>query len=262
MADAKKQAEKAEKKAARKQKRAQRGQTWKQLWQAFNLQRKQDKRLIPYMVLAIVGMGALFFLIGLFFGGEWWMLPIGIALGFMLAMFIFTRRLENSMYDRASEQAGSAGWAVENLRDSPGTVWHKKTTIAATTQMDAIHRVIGTPGVVLIAEGEMHRVRPMLNQQKKRLNRIAGGVPIYEMFIGDGEDQVPLRRMQRELVKLPRNYKKKEVGGVAAKIEAMDNMGGAASGTNPGLPKGPMPQGASMSGMNRRARRASERKKK
>lgn len=165
------------------------------------------------------------------------------------------------MYDRASEQAGSAGWAVENLRDSPGTVWHKKTSVAATTQMDAVHRVIGTPGIVLVGEGESHRLRPMLNQQKKRLNRIAGGVPIYEVIIGEGEGQIPLRRLQRELVKLPRNYKKKEVGPVAAKVEAMDKASGG-DGAMPGMPKGPAPKGASMSGMNRRARRASERRGK
>ncbi|MGP6172760.1 DUF4191 domain-containing protein [Corynebacterium sp. A21] len=260
MADAKKQAEKAAKKEARKQKRAQRTQTWKQLWQAFNIQRKQDKKLIPYMALAIVGLGALFFFIGLIFNGQWWMLPIGIAVGFMLAMFIFTRRLESSMYDRASEQAGSAGWAVENLRNSPGVEWRSKTAVAATTQMDAVHRVVGVPGVVLVGEGEMHRLRPLLNQQKKRINRIAGGVPVYEIIVGEGEDRVQLRNLQRSLLKLPRNYKKNEVGPIAAKIEAMDNVGSGNMAA--GLPKGPMPKGASMSGMNRRTRRASERREK
>lgn len=260
MADAKKQADKAAKKEARQAKRAQRKQTWKQMWQAFNLQRKQDKRLIPYMVLAIVGVAAAFFFLGLIWGGQWWMLPIGIAFGFILAMFIFTRRLENSMYDRASEQAGSAGWALDNLRDSPGVEWHTKTAIAATTQMDAVHRVIGVPGVVLVGEGQLHRLRPLLNQQQKRINRIAGGVPIHEIIVGDGEGQVKLRDLKKELMKLPRNYKKKQVGPIAAKIEAMDNMG--SGGSMPGLPKGPMPKGATMSGMNRRARRAGERKKK
>lgn len=259
MADAKKQADKAAKKEARKQKRVQRNQTWKQLWQAFNIQRKQDKKLIPYMALAIIGLGALFFFIGLIWGGQWWMLPLGLVLGFALAMFIFTRRLEASMYDRASEQAGSAGWAVENLRNSPGVEWRSKTMIAATTQMDAVHRVVGVPGVVLVGEGEMHRLRPLLSQQKKRINRIAGGIPVYEVIIGDGEGQTPLRNLQRELLKLPRNYKKAEVGPMAARIEAMDSASG---GMGAGLPKGPMPKGASMSGMNRRARRAQERKQK
>ncbi|MDU6479776.1 MAG: DUF4191 domain-containing protein, partial [Corynebacterium kroppenstedtii] len=40
---------KEEKKAQRSAKRAQRKQTRSQMWQAFNIQRKQDNKLIPYM---------------------------------------------------------------------------------------------------------------------------------------------------------------------------------------------------------------------
>ena len=58
-------------------------------------------------------------------------------------------------------------------------------------------------------------------------------------------------------MKLPRNYKKNEAASLAARIEAMDHIG---NGPGAALPKGPLPKGAKMSGMNRRARRQSERK--
>lgn len=261
MADSTKQASKEAKKQERAAKRARRKQTRSQLWQAFNLQRKQDKALIPIMLASIIGIGALFFLIGMLFNGQWFMLPLGLALGFMLAMYLFTRRLEASMYDKAGDTPGAAGWALENLKNSVGIVWHTKTAVAANTHMDAVHRVIGNPGIVLVGEGERHRVKPLMAQQKKRLNRISGGVPIYEMYAGKGEDEVPLKNLQRELLKLPRNYKKDEVYAIASKIEAMDNVA-SGSGAAPGLPKGPLPKGAKMTGMNRRARRNAERKQK
>lgn len=259
--DKQKAAAKAAKAEARTAKRAKRKQTWSQLWQAFNMQRKQDKKLIPLMILSIVGVAALFFLIGLIWGGQWFTLILGIGLGFVLAMYIFSRRLEKSMYDRVGDQPGAAGWALDNLRNTVGIVWHTKQGVAMNRSLSGIvHRVVGNPGIVLVAEGSPSATKELVNQQKRRLDRLAGDVPVYEMYIGDGEGQVSLKNLQRELLKLPRNYKKNEVYSVNARIEAMDTIGSSAPGA--GLPKGPTPKGANLSGMNRRMRRASERRAK
>lgn len=258
MADPKKAQAKAAEKEAKAAKRAQRRQNYSQMWQAFNIQRKNDKALVPLMLLSIIGLALVFFGIGYLFGGQWWMLPIGIALGLMLAMFVFTRRVENSVYDQAENQPGAAGWALENLKSGVGMAWRTKTAIASNTHLDAVHRVIGNPGIVLVGEGEMHRLKPMMAQAKRRLNRVSGGTPIYEMYAGEGEGQVRLRDLQKELMKLPRNFKKDEVYALAQKIEAMDAVTNAGQS---GLPKGPLPKGAKVSGMNRRARRQAERGK-
>lgn len=258
MADAKKEAAKAAQKQQRAAKRAQRKETRGQIWQAFNIQRKQDKKLIPIMLLAFLGMGALFFLIGLLWGGEWFMLIIGLLLGATLAMFLFSRRLQASVYDRASGERGAAGWALDNLKSNFAVAWRTKTGVAMTTNMDLVHRVIGVCGFVLVGEGEPRRLKPLMDQQQKRLNRLAPGVPVERLFVGDGEGQVPLKKLQTTLVKLPRVYKKDEVYQIAARVEAMDNVADAQQG----LPKGPLPRGGKVSGMNRRARRNAERKGK
>lgn len=257
--DTKKAAEKAAKKEARAAKRAERKQNYKQLWTAFNMQRKEDKALIPIVLSCILGMGLLFFLLGMLFNAEWFMMVLGLFLGLALALFVFTKRLEKSMYAKVGDQPGVAGWTLENLKNGIGVVWKTKTGVAMNTHMDLVHRVIGAPGVVLVGEGEPHRLKPMFNQLKKRLNRLVRDVPVYEMVVGDGDDQVPVRKLQRELLKLPRNYKKDAVYAIAAKVEAMDNVG-SANPTN-SLPKGPLPKGGKISGMNRRARRLSERNK-
>lgn len=256
MADAKKQADKAAKKEQRAAKRAQRRRNWSQLWQAFNIQRKQDKALVPIMVGSILGLGPLFFLIGMLWNGQWFTLPTGLLLGVLLAMFIFTRRLQNSVYEKAEGQAGAAGWALENLRSGVGIVWRTKTGIAVTKQMDVLHRVIGVCGIVLVGEGNKNHLRPLINQQRQRLSRLAPGVPIHEMFVGSGEGEVPLKKLQSSLLKLDRQYKKNDVYEIASRIESMDNVQ-----TNVGLPKGPIPKGSKISGMNRRARRSADRNK-
>ena len=175
------QDDKASLKAAKKQERAakreQRKQTRSQMWQAFNMQRKHDKALIPIMLAAFLGMGLLFFLIGLLF----------------------------------------------------------------------------------VCEGDRKRLTPVLNTLKKRVDKLAGGVPVYEVWVGNGEDEVPVSKLRNHVMKFPRNFKKDETYAIIRKIEAMDDL----PGTTPGLPKGPMPrQAQNMAGMNRRMRRAQQRKGK
>ncbi|AWB81527.1 DUF4191 domain-containing protein [Corynebacterium yudongzhengii] len=262
MAKDSKAADKAVKKAARQAKREKRGQTWKQMWQAFNILRKQDKKLIPLMLITLIGTMLVFFLIGLLWGGQWWMLVLGIPVGILLAVLVFTKRLEASMYDRMSGEKGAGGWALENLRNTVGVAWITKTGVAGTKQMDLVHRVVGNPGVVLVGEGNRNRLRPLMTQQARRIDKVLAGVPIHEVFIGEDEEkgEVPLKKLQRHMLKFPRNYRKNEVYSLSAKLEAIEVRGDAQT---QGLPKGPMPrQAQNVSGMNRRMRRASQRSKK
>ena len=179
MADAKREKVKAQEKEAKAAKRAKRKETRKQVWQAFNMQRKQDKWLIPLMLLAFLGLGLVGFLLGLIFHAQWFGLIIGLMFGAMLAMYIFPKRMENSFYERTKDEPGAAAWVVENLKDGPGMQWRTKTAVAANAHMDVVHRVVGAPGIILVGEGAPHRLKPLMEQQKKRLNRIAKQYPVY-----------------------------------------------------------------------------------
>ncbi len=248
---------KAAKKQERAAKRAQGKQTRQQMWQAFQMQRKQDKALVPLMLLCIIGVALLMFLLGLLWGGQWYMMVLGLGLGFLLAMFVFTRRLERDMYKKVEDQPGVAGWVLENnLKNTMGIVWDVKTGIAATRQQDIVHRVIGNAGVILVGEGNRKRMQPTMNQLKKRIDKLAAGVPVYEVYVGPGEDEVPVNKLRNHVMKFPRNFNKNETYANIRKITAMDNLPGAM----PGMPKGPIPkQAQNMAGMNRRMRRAAER---
>ena len=236
--------DKAGKKAARREKRAAAKARRQQIWQAFQMQRKEDKALIPWMLgaflLAVgvtVGIGVLF---------DIWLilLPIGIALGILAAISIFGRRVQRNVYAKADGQPGAAGWALENLRGQ----WRVTPGVAGTTHLDAVHRVIGRPGIILVAEGAPHRVKGLLAQEKKRTARVAGSTPIYDVVVGNEEGQVPLGKLQRHLMKLPRNISPAQMETMEARLAALGSRAAA-------LPKGPMPAGAKMRSIQRTVRR-------
>ncbi|EWC63059.1 Transmembrane protein [Actinokineospora spheciospongiae] len=242
MADKQDKAAAKEAKAARKAaSKAKRGQ----IFQAFNMQRKEDKALIPWMVGALVVVTGVVFLIGLLIGIEWFLLPVGIAFGLLAAVIIFGRRVQRNVYGKADGQPGAAAWALENLRGR----WKVTPTVAGTTQLDAVHRVLGRPGVVLVAEGAPHRVKTLLAQEKKRVARIIGeSTPIYDVIVGNEENQVPLAKLQRHLMKLPNNLRPAQMDTIEKRLAALATKGAA-------LPKGPMPAGAKMRSVQRTMRR-------
>ena len=128
--------------------------------------------------------------------------------------------------------------------------WRVSQAVAGTTQLDAVHRVIGRPGVVLVAEGAPHRTKSLVAQEKKRVARIIGQVPIYEVMVGEDEGQVPLAKLQRHMAKLPRNIDKNQMETVEKRLAALANRSG------PAMPKGPVPKNAQqLKGMQRTARR-------
>ena len=232
------------KKAARREKRAASKARRQQIWQAFQMQRKEDKALIPWMLgaflLAVgvtVGIGAIF---------DIWLivLPIGIALGVLAAISVFGRRVQRNVYAKADGQPGAAGWALDNLRGQ----WRVTPGVAGTTHLDAVHRVIGRPGIILVAEGAPHRVKGLLAQEKKRTARVAGKTPIYDVVVGNEEGQIPLGKLQRHLMKLPRNISASDMEAMEARLAALGSRAAA-------MPKGPMPAGAKMRSVQRTVKR-------
>jgi hypothetical protein len=232
------------KKAARREKRAASKARRQQIWQAFQMQRKEDKALIPWMLGAFLLAVGVTVGIGVVFDIWLILLPIGIALGILAAISIFGRRVQRNVYAKAEGQPGAAGWALDNLRGQ----WRVTPGVAGTTHLDAVHRVIGRPGVILVAEGAPHRVKGLLAQEKKRTARVAGSTPIYDVVVGNEEGQVPLGKLQRHLMKLPRNISAAQMESLEARLAALGSRAAA-------LPKGPMPAGAKMRSIQRTVRR-------
>ncbi len=232
---------KAVRKAAAKERRG-------QLWQAFNMQRQEDKRLLPYMIGAFLVVVAISVAAGLFFGGlSIISLPVlGAVLGALVAFIIFGRRAQKSVYGKADGQAGAAAWALDNLRGK----WRVTPGVAATGHFDAVHRVLGRPGVILVGEGAAGRVKPLLAQEKKRTARLVGDVPIYDVIVGNGDGEVPLAKLERHLTKLPANITVKQMDSLESRLSALGSRAGAAA-----MPKGPMPGNAKMRGVQRTVRR-------
>lgn len=206
-----------------------------QLAQAYRITKQADPK-IGLVLLAIFLVTAL--VVGSL---GWWLIHpvigvmLGVPAGLLAAMIVFGRRAEKAAYAQVEGKPGAAAASLGMLRRG----WELKAGVAFTKNQDIVHRVVGRPGIVLVGEGNPNRVRNLLSVEKKKHARVVGEVPIYDVVAGDGEGQVPIKKLPRHIMKLPRTLRPADVTDVLQRLRALDAMRPQAP-----LPKGPVPQSA------------------
>ena len=87
--------------------------------------------------------------------------------------------------------------------------------------------------LLLIDSLKLH-MPSLLAAEKKRVARVAYEVPIFEFQVGNEEGQIPLSKLQRKVMRLPRNLKPAAVSDINHRLKALQ----------PSLqaPKGPIPR--------------------
>ena len=209
-----------------------RGARLKTVKAAFLATRKQDPKVLPLVLIAFFGPFLLLLLIGFVVGHPIYLGFLGLMIGLMAAAFVFGRRVQKTAYSQVEGQLGAAAAVLNNMRGD----WRVTPAVGFTREQDLVHRVLGKPGVVLVAEGSRSRTRALVATEKKKVSRIVGSTPVYDVLVGDGDGEVPLRGLEKHFLKLPHNIKPKVVNELDRKFKAMG------SGTLP-VPKGPMPRG-------------------
>jgi hypothetical protein len=224
-----KQAEKARKKASTDP--ADMGRI-RQIRRAYQLTHEYDKAL-PYLLLgaflvplaAAVTAGLLTDLLFNF-------VLVGLGLAVLLPMIVLVRRAKKATYRRYAGQAGSAEVAMQMLPKK----WVSTPAIAANRNMDVVHRTLGPGGLVLIGEGEPGRVRQLLASEVKKHERVAYGVPVTTVLMGNKPGQVPLDKLADHIRKLPKKLQPNQITDIKQRLRALD----AVRPIIP-APRGPMP---------------------
>jgi hypothetical protein len=205
----------------------------KQMALVYSMTRKTDKRigLILAGVFLVTALIA-FALLSLVLPGSWVLTAAtAVLLGILATLIVFGRRAQKAQYAEIEGRPGAAAAVLGQLRRG----WKVEPGIAFNRQQDLVHRVVGPPGIVLIGEGNQHRLRALLATERRKHERVASETPIFEVVSGDGEGAVPVPKLTRHVSKLGRNISPAEMTDVLARLRALD-----ANRSNIPIPKGPV----------------------
>ncbi len=206
-----------------------RGEKWRQIKMAFSMTRKADPKMLPLVLTVFVVTLGLFVLLGVLIGHPIYTGVLGLMFALIATAAVFGRRVQKTAFSQVEGQLGAAAAVLQNMRGN----WRVTPAVGFTKEQDLLHRVVGRPGIVLVAEGSPNRVRNLIGTEKRTLARFVGDTPVYDVVVGDGEGQITLKDLERHFTRLPRNIKPARVNELDAKLKALR--------TAMPIPKGPMP---------------------
>jgi len=156
----------------------------------------------------------------------------GLMLGVLGAMITLTRLSTRAMYKKIDGMPGAAGHV---LSTSLGRKWvanEMPVGVNPKTQ-DAVYRVIGRGGVVIVAEGARGRLTRLVNDERMKVQRVASGVPIEVLYIGHGEGEIPIAKLSSTIKALPNKVDRATMGAVVKRVDSVSQ-----SVTSLPIPKG------------------------
>jgi hypothetical protein len=207
----------------------------RQIRAAYKMTRKVDPMVgwvtlaAGFLVLAVA------IAIGFLVGHPVYLGFIGLMLAVLAATVVFGKRAEKAAFAQVDGQPGAAAAALNMLRKG----WTVTPAVAVTKNQDIVHRAVGRAGVVLVGEGSPPRVGNLLAIEKRKVARFVPEIPVYDVQAGNNDGQIPLRKLNGHIMKLPRNLKAHQVTEVNRRLKALGTM-------NLPIPKGPMPRNARM----------------
>lgn len=211
----------------------------KQIREAYRLTKPGDPKLGwvllgTFVFASLVGTALMILLPG------WLILDIviGLMVGLLATTIVFGRRATASQIKQIEGKPGAALAVLRVLKRG----WRTDQMVAFNKQQDVVHRIIGPPGIVLLGEGNEQRVRQLLLAERRRHQRVVADVPVHEIVVGYGEDEVPLGKLARHITKMKKQITPAQMTDVLARLRAID-----ASRPVIPMPKGPMP--TNMKGM-------------
>ena len=170
--------------------------------QAYTLTRKNDPKLPWIMLIAFVAVAAVVELIGILLGSPYLFIPLAVLVGLLAALIVFGRRAQGSAVPPGRGPARCRGLGARgHARRLAGDLRRRRHRRSSTPCTGCS----AGPASILVAEGAPSRVRGLLAQEKKKVARVVGDTPIYDIVVGDDEGQVPLRKLSSHVMKLPRN---------------------------------------------------------
>jgi hypothetical protein len=201
---------------------------------AFKLVKNDSPLAIVWCLLVFVLIVVFGVIIGNNLGHPIYAGFLSAPLGFLAAFFLFTRFANTAAFSSIEGQIGAGASVLMSIRRGFITT----PAVNVNRDQDMVHRVSGKAGIILVGEGGF-AVRALMQDEKRKMERFLSGVPITEVYVGDGQNQVSIRKLQRHLKKLPKKLNTSQLREVRARLRSV-------GGLNLPMPKGPLPGNARM----------------
>lgn len=179
----------------------------------------------PWMKWALIGLFVVIFGGALAWGiasGHWLYIPfLGLLLALLAMMILLSMYTRRASYMQIEGQPGASAAVMQQIK---GWNMEQEPVGMNPRTQDMVFRAVGRPGVVLVIEGPVSRTKRIVGDEERKLRRILPNVDIHKLYVGNGEGQVKLGKLESAMRKLPKKLTKQEVAAVVKRLSSLGAM--------------------------------------
>ena len=176
---------------------------------------------LAFIVLIIVGALAS----GLNFLGMVIWIVLAAATAYLTLLLTMTRRANTAIFKKYEDEPGRVSITVGTLTRRRWKGSNQPVAINARTK-DMVFRIVGPAGVVLMAEGSKTSARALLEDERRKVQRLASGVTVHTFFTSQDGEGVPLGQLHKKVAKLKRTLNRAEINAVQNRLASIDSRSG------------------------------------
>ena len=144
----------------------------------------------------------------------------GLMLGVLGSLMTMTRLSTYAMYKKIDGMPGAAGHVLSTSLGRGWSASDMPVGVNPKTQ-DAVYRVVGRGGVVIVAEGARGRLTRLVNDERSKVQRVASGVPVTVIYIGHGDGDVTIAKLAPTIKALPKKIDKSTQSAVIKRVDSV-----------------------------------------
>lgn len=206
----------------------------KGLFSQFREQVKFLKEVDPKAMPLGIFFGVLIFLVILvlgsivsgfaFLGIVIWAV-LAIVTGYLTLLLTMTRRANSAIFKKYENEPGRISITVGTLTRRRWKGNNQPVAVNPRTK-DMVFRIVGPAGVVLMAEGAKTSAKAMLEEERRKVQRLASGVTVHTFYSAQDGEGVPLGQLHKKISKLKRSLNRAEIAAVQNRLASIDSRSG------------------------------------
>ena len=158
---------------------------------------------------------------GTFLGIIIWVV-LAIVTAYLTLLLTLTRRANAAIFKKYENEPGRLSITVGTLTRRRWKGNNQPVAVNARTR-DMVFRIVGPAGVVLMAEGSKVSARALLEDERRKVQRLVSGVAVHTYYSSQDGDGVPLAKLHKKISRLKRTLNRTEVRAVQNRLASIDS---------------------------------------
>ena len=157
----------------------------------------------------------------------WYWVLIALLLALVADMALLSWTVRRASYSQIEGKPGAAKLVLDQVLGRGWYLESEPVHVNPKTE-DVIWRLVGRPGVVLVAEGPTGRLQRPIADEQRVLRRILSTVPVHVINVGIDEGQTRLIDLWPTIRKLPTKPTKltdTEISQVSKRLSSLSSKG-------------------------------------